>query len=136
MKQSILVLIAFLFSISVFSQSASATLDHNEIKIGEQTFIDLEVQFPAASETVIMPELKDTLSKFVEVLNISKVDTAFDEDDIGLKIFTQRITITSFDSGLHVIPPFLIKVGAQSISTEPLLLTVNTIAIELSLIHI
>lgn len=130
MKYYIIALFGLLLSIASFSQEVSATLDHDQIKIGEQTHVDLEVRFPAAYETVIMPELKDTLAKFVEILNVSKVDTAFDEDDIGLKIYTQRITITSFDSGLHVIPPFLIRVGDQQLSTDPLLLTVNTIPIE------
>ncbi len=116
--------------LSVQGQEVSAVLDHDQIKIGEQVSIELEIRFPASTETIMMPELQDTLTEFVEVVKVSNVDTTFDEEDITIKIFNQKITITSWDSGFHVIPPFKITIGDQVFSTEPLLLTVNTIAIE------
>lgn len=115
---------------AVQGQEVSAVLEHDQIKIGEQLTIELEVRFPAATETVMMPELQDTITEFVEVVKVSNIDTTFDEDDITIKIFNQKITITSWDSGFHVIPPFKFTIGDKVFSTEPLLLTVNTIAVQ------
>ena len=121
------------FVVAAFStqaQKASALLDHNEIKIGEQTTIQFELRVPAAEKSIMLPALQDTITKFVEVIEVSDVDTTFDEDDITTKIFTQQVTITSWDSGLHVIPPFKFVLGKDTLLSEPLLLTVNTIPLQ------
>jgi len=120
----------FVAAVSAQSQEVSAVLDHDQIKIGEQTTIQLEVRFPAATKSIMMPALQDTISKFVEIIDVTDIDTTFDEEDITTKIFTQTITITSWDSGFHVIPPFLFIVGTDTINTKPLLLTVNTIKVQ------
>lgn len=131
MKRVIAVLISFiLWSFVGFAQKFEVRLNHNEIKIGEQAILEFECRFSAAESEIMMPALKDTITKFVEVIQVSNIDTTFDEDDITTKIFTQRITITSWDSGLHVIPPFEVKIGDQAYESEPLLLIVNTIPIE------
>lgn len=121
------------FVVAAFStqaQNASALLDHNEIKIGEQTSIELTLRFPAAEKSIMMPALQDTITKFIEVIEVSNIDTTFDEEDITTKIFTQKITITSWDSGMHVIPPFKFVFGNDTLLSEPLLLTVNTIPLQ------
>lgn len=114
---------------SVRGQEVSAVLDHDQIKIGEQTTIVLEVRFPASAKSVVMPALKDTLSKFVEIIDITEIDTTFDEEDITTKIFTQTITITSWDSGYHIIPPFSFTIDSDTLRSEPLMVSVNTIAV-------
>src|SRR5690554_6075502 len=88
------------------SQEVSAYLSNNYIRIGEQTTIELKVEFSAAEKNIEMPVLKDTISKFIEIVDISPIDTSFDEEDITKKIFTQNIVITSWDSGYYAIPPF------------------------------
>lgn len=107
----------------------TATIGTQDIKIGDQTTIDLEVTFSAAEETLIFPALKDTITKFIEVVEIGNIDTTFDEDDITKKILTQRLTITSWDSGYHVIPPFTFVVGGDTLKTNPLVLNVSSVQI-------
>ncbi len=131
MKKYLIIGLLFLIAtVSVNAQSVSAGLYNNEIKIGEQTFIDLELRVSAAESNVMLPAVQDTISKFIEVVKVSNIDTTFDQDDITTKIFTQRILITSWDSGLHVIPPFKFIIGGDTIKTEPLLLTVNNVALQ------
>ncbi|MBL4708562.1 MAG: hypothetical protein JKY48_09015 [Flavobacteriales bacterium] len=131
MKRFIAVVVSLvLWSVIGNAQEFEARLNNNEIKIGEQTFIEFECRFSAAESEIMMPALKDTITKFVEIIEVSDIDTTFDEDDISFKIFLQRVTITSWDSGLHVIPPFKVKIGDQTYESEALLLTVNTIQIE------
>ncbi|MEX2380289.1 MAG: hypothetical protein WD530_06075 [Vicingaceae bacterium] len=126
----IYILLLFPFFGQLAAQEASAVLNDKEIRLGEQTTIELELRFNASEKAIMMPALRDTISKFIEVLNVSAIDTAFDEDDITTKIFTQNITITSWDSGYHAIPPFEFKVGNDTIRTEPLLLSVMTVPLD------
>lgn len=126
MRKWFLYIALCLFSLSQLSaQEVNASLSKKDIRIGEQTTIELVVEFSAAEKAIMMPALKDTISKFIEVIEVSPIDTAFDEEDITKKIFKQSITITSWDSGYHAIPPFEIKVGNDTLKTEALLLSVS-----------
>lgn len=128
MKRLLLIL-ALLFSCYTQAQEAKAILKDQVIRIGEQTTIDLEVKFRAGNE-LMMPALRDTISKFVEIVKVSDIDTTFDEDDITLKIYSQTITITSWDSGFHAIPPFAFQLNGDTLRTQPLLLEVKNIPLE------
>ena len=121
--------IIFLLSFLSYSQAQkfTAKLSSPEIRIGEQATLEFECRFSAAEKQIMLPALKDTITKFIEVVEISKVDTTFDEDDITSKFFTQKITITSWDSGLHVIPPFMAVIGNDTLYSEPILLSVTTV---------
>lgn len=112
------------------AQTFEVSIDKSEIKIGEQAELELQVGFPAAKKNIMLPVLKDTISKFVEIIEISEIDTTFDQDDITQKFFTQKVTVTSWDSGIHVIQPFKAIVDGDTLTSEPLLLTVSTIPIE------
>lgn len=128
MKQLVvLFIVLFSISCSAFAQEFTAKLSTPEIRIGEQATIEFECSFSAAEKQIMLPALKDTISKFIEVIDVSKVDTTFDEDDITRKYFNQKITITSWDSGLHVIPPFKVILGGKELFSEPILLSVVTV---------
>ena len=129
MMKRISVFIIFLMSFLSYSNAQEFTvkLSSPEIRIGEQATLDLECRFSAAEKQIMLPALKDTISKFIEVVAISKIDTTFDEDDITSKIFTQKITITSWDSGLHVIPPLMAVVGSNTLYSDPILISVTTV---------
>ena len=82
MKQ-ILYILLFLLGIQMQAQNdVRATIGSQEIKIGDQTTIDLEVSYSAAEETLIFPALQDTITKFIEIVEVSNIDTTFDEEDI------------------------------------------------------
>tara|TARA_B110000046_G_scaffold102149_1_gene109782 strand:+ start:3989 stop:4969 length:981 start_codon:yes stop_codon:yes gene_type:complete len=129
MMKRVIVFIIFLLRFLSYSQAQEFTvkLSSPEIRIGEQVTLELECRFSAAEKQIMLPALKDTITKFIEVVNISKVDTTFDDDDITSKFFTQKITITSWDSGLHVIPPLMAVIGNDTLYSDPILLSVTTV---------
>ncbi len=86
------------------AQKAVAKLDTAQIRIGEQIHLTFQVSFPKNAKTSWV--FSDTLSKSIEVLNRSKIDTSKRASAEGLTDYTQTLTITSFDSGVHVIPAF------------------------------
>ena len=116
--------------ITANGQEVSADLDHDAIKIGERATITFEVRVPAAAKVIVLPALEDTLSEKVEILEILEVDTTFVEDDISTKIFTQKVVVTTWDSGYHVIPPLAFVVDSDTLDTEAKLLEVKTVLIQ------
>lgn len=127
--------VAFLLCFSFsFSQniSATATLDTNVIKIGEQTTLTLKVTHPKDLK-IEWPVIPDTLSK-IEFLSKSKIDTLSNTASEITR--QQKISLTAWDSGYFVITPFVFSwhqpndTTAFRTETPPLLLTTTIIPVD------
>jgi hypothetical protein len=103
-SHKILFVTSFLFlSAAAHSQVKiviKATVDKNQIMIGEQIHFSLEADFPPHEPMRFFAI--DTIPHF-EILERKKVDTI--DNNEGIKL-SQSLTLTSFDSGHWVIPPF------------------------------
>ena len=111
----IILFFTFLILNSCYSQNviATAELDTNAILIGKQAKIKLTIQYKTE---------RSKIEKFIP-----------DSSDMSHLAQSQTIIITSFDSGYYAIPPFKFIVNGDSnkaIQTEPLLFSVNTIAVD------
>ncbi len=131
MYKYILFLVFVSGSSSVMSQNGSATiqLDKPEIKLGEQTEVVLTLSYPVTS-TYNFATLNDTLSKEVEIVELGKIDTTYEGSNLSTKVLTRKITITSFDTGYHAIPPIVFPGKNDSLSTEPFLIQVLDVAVD------
>lgn len=88
--------------VSAQAVSANASLDSTLMVIGGQMNLKLEVVQPADLK-VAFPLFSDTITANIEIVEAQKIDTtAIDANRIGI---SQTFRITSFDSGLHYIPP-------------------------------
>lgn len=87
--------------------TVKASLDSTHILIGDQLRLLLEVEKPR-DLYIQFPQVPDTFGSRVEVVERSKIDTLILEDKEREKL-TQSLFITSFDSGVHQIPPFYFK---------------------------
>lgn len=98
--------------------SATATIDSSFIKIGQQTQIRVVVDAPQDVE-FDFPDLHqgDSLTSGIELLAISKTDTSLFN---GKLRFKKDYLVTSFDTGVYKIPPFLMTLrnGAKSQTNE------------------
>lgn len=127
------VLAVFLLEYNVaFSQNAQVTavLDSQEILIGDQINLDLSVVLQDES-TVKWPQFKDTITSQIEIIETSILDTA--KKETGETVLSQRVVITSFDTGFIVLPPIDFKFNNDSLqvlSTEPLLIFVSDIPVD------
>lgn len=134
-KNNFIILLLVALTENVFSQNviATAKLDSNKILIGDQIKLKVQLIYPAKT-TISWPDLKDTLTKNIEIIQKSKIDTLSKDN----KKFTlgQTLTITSFDSGSFYIPQISFKyknpgdTGYFEALTDSLLLNVNTIAVD------
>ncbi|WP_159517107.1 hypothetical protein [Sunxiuqinia indica] len=83
---------------------ARAIIDSTNILIGDQINLRIELDQPT-NVGIEFPVIGDSLSATVEIIDKSPLDTfQLDEKD-QIKII-QNLTITSFDSGKQVVPPF------------------------------
>ncbi|PLX14525.1 MAG: hypothetical protein C0598_01110 [Marinilabiliales bacterium] len=124
----IIIALSILLANSIFAQNtqAYAAIDTNAIMIGDQTMLEIGLKIPENSK-FIWPEIGDTITKQIEVLEKSNIDTTFNE---GQMIINQKFKITSFDSGYFELPSFTFIYGIDSLqysnSSPPLYLQVNT----------
>lgn len=136
MKKLFYILIFLLGSLNLSAQEAkvSATIDTNYLLVGEQTQIHLKIQYQLDGETIAIkfPDIKDTLSEFVEIIFSSPIDTIYpDKNDLSKVEQVQHITITSFDSGYYQVPYFKFQVNEDTLtSTEDLFIDVQTMAVD------
>ncbi len=110
-------------------RSLTVTTDRQEILIGEQIQMTLELR-SASADTAFLPNIADTLRKEVEVLSRSKVDTTFEGAQLDQKILRQSFVITSFDSGYFPVEPLIGQVNGSPVASEPFLVSVQTVKID------
>ena len=137
MNKLLYILIFIFGSLGLSAQSVdvNASIDTNFLLIGEQTQIELKVQYRLDGKAVDVqfPTLIDTITEFIEVVYTSPIDTTYpDENDLSLIEQTQKITVTSFDSGSYVIPYFEIQINNNLFQTGPLHIEVMPMEVDTS----
>jgi len=109
----------------------SATIDSQQILIGDQVNLDLTVEI-ADNSTVAWPVFKDTITGQLEVVEVSIPDTI--KKETGETVIHQRLVITTFDTGYIVVPPIQFvfnQDSAQLLATEPMLIAVSDVAVDM-----
>lgn len=106
--------------------SVKATLEPNEILIGQQSTYKLELIQPA-TEKVSWPQFSDTLATNVQILEKLKTDTAKISD--GRISITTEYLVSSYDSGFYYIPEQIFETATEKVTSNPVGLTVNTVQV-------
>jgi hypothetical protein len=122
-------ILLLLWPILAQAQVPSASLDTAVLRIGEQVELLLSIDLPtdAPAGMVNWPVFGDTLINQLEVVRKGSVDSV--QDAAGLHL-TQRIFLTSFDTGHWAIPPFTFVVSGSPRETRPLLIEVRNVALD------
>jgi hypothetical protein len=95
----------FTKNISAQQPTIKTSVDKNNILIGEQFHYKVSTSMPDNTYRLSWFNLPDTFSHF-QVVRENKIDSSFSNGNLN---FSQDITITSFDSGLQLIPPFALN---------------------------
>ncbi len=104
-KCSLLLLILVSFSGILNAQTVLTSTDKKNILIGEQFQYKVEATYPENRYSIQGFNVPDSFSHF-EVINRGKPDSSINN---GMITWVQVITLTSFDSGINVIPSFTIN---------------------------
>lgn len=112
---------------------ATAGIDTADLLIGQQRKMNLRVDFPSGTK-LVWPFIPDTLPNGIEVVSKGKIDTL--EAATGRLLLQQTLTITSFDTGLRMVPPvyFFNDEARDSASivaaTDPFMIQVHTVEVD------
>lgn len=124
-KRLLIVLLAILFGFIKGQQAtaqtfaAEASLDTNEILIGDQVKYQWSISGPAEYH-IIPPVLTDTVVDKIEILDQSSIDSISAKGAERL-VLRKQMTLTSFDSGEYRLPPLkFIAVSPEKDSLEVL----------------
>ena len=133
MKQFLSISLLIVASLGGFAQNATvkAVLDSQQILIGDQINLDLSVEF-THDTPITWPAFKDTITGQIEIVQSSIPDTI--KKKTGETIIHQRLVITSFDTGVIVLPPITFifnNDSSQTLSTEELTILVSDVAVEM-----
>lgn len=110
-------ILSFSFTHKMAAQdfSVNATPDSTLMVIGGQMNITLEVAQPSNLK-VVFPQFADTITKNIEIVDRTLPDTTIiDDNRISVK---QALRITSFDSGLHYIPPMEFELASANMEAR------------------
>lgn len=125
---------AFFCAMVSFAQNetgiATIKLDTPRIRIGEQIKLHISFAYDKSkfSKKIQWPEIDDTLRKEIEV--IEKTEPKAIAGKSGTTELRQQLVITSFDSGVWVIPPFRFYLEGDTVpvaESNALVLEVNTV---------
>ena len=107
----------------------TASIDTTRMLIGDQINIVYELEHSKGLEFGF-PVFKDTLLKNLEVLTVSQVDSQI--LDNNLVKLTQRVLVTSFDTGFYIIPSqyFVNLANQDSLKSEAFPLEVLTLELD------
>ena len=135
MKKFLYIFIFLFGSLGLSAQSVdvNASIDTNFLLIGEQTQIELKVQYRLDGDPVNIkfPDLTDTINEFIEIIYTSPIDTVYpNKNDLSLVQQSKRITITSFDSGYYEIPYFEFEINGGLFQTGPLQIEVQPMEVD------
>ena len=105
-------------------------IDSLELFVGQQTGITLDVSYDAKSK-LQMPALKtgDQIVPGVEVVDVLPADTQQLNEGVR-RMISQKYIITSFDSALYYLPPFVVKVDGKDYQSKNLALRVLSIPVD------
>jgi len=114
-----------------FTAGAQQTLidvkvDTADILIGQQTTLHVTVTTDP-NRRIIIPLPGDTLMTGVEVLSVSDADSTVAD---GRLVIRRDILVTSFDSSLYLLPPFVAIDGADTIESDQVALKVSTVPVD------
>lgn len=126
----IIVMLAVLHAGSISAQHVETRLDSSKILIGDQIGFELKARIPAGHQ-VAFPDIRDTVTQKIEVVDKGQVDTTFTKDSA---LLSRRLTITSFDTGKIAIPRLQFGYGSKTITdtleSNSLLLQVNPVKVD------
>jgi len=109
----------------------SVKLDTNVINIGDQINLDISFQQPKDLK-IDFPVLTDSISSGIEIIHEQEMDTSVLDNNF-IEVL-KRYKISSFDAGLHKIPPFKFKIHnknyLQEINSDTLFMGVRTMEID------
>jgi len=123
---SLLLICLFLIVVIGNGQTINTSIKPNNIVLGERASLTLSLKLEQGEKIVSWPNFSDTFNH-IEIIKRGKIDSFANGKSIQL---VQVIELTSFDSGIWVIPAVPYIVDTFQSKTDSLFLSVNSIPLK------
>lgn len=111
--------------------SIRTSLNRNQVLLGEEVKMNLEVKTTLLSPVINWPQLPDTIHQ-LEILAKSPIDTTIAGDKVT---YRQTYTIIGFNPGDWIIPPIALMVNHRRLVSDSLSLTIVPVTLTDSTYH-
>ena len=108
-----------------FAQEIDTKLDHSQIKIGEPARLTYTIDYKKGDK-IQLPNLKDTLSFHVEILD-QRIDTVVEGEQ---KKIIHQLDLTAFDPGEFLVRSIPVVVNGQTFKTKSFQLKVDDVEVD------
>lgn len=126
MRLIVVIFSFFLFSIFAYSQNPFGTsISSEKIRYGEEVVLKLEVK-TSKSKGIIFPEIKDTLSCHLEILE-NKRDTLFKD---GIYTYTDSIKFSAYEPGIFTVPSQKVQINSKEYFSPKYKLIVDSMVVD------
>ncbi|MFI5157380.1 MAG: hypothetical protein ACHQF4_00855 [Sphingobacteriales bacterium] len=105
-----------------------SSIDRNSMPIGDQTILHVSASMPLKTD-ITFPEIVDSIGK-VKIVKSLKADTVVDKNNSNLETISHSYTVTSFDSGVYVLPQFTFHTKAGDIKTGTITLQIKSVPVD------
>jgi hypothetical protein len=107
---------------------AESRVDRITMPIGDQTILHVSASMPLKTD-VTFPEIVDSIGK-VKIVKSLKADTVIDKNNPNLQTISHNYTITSFDTGVYVLPQFTFHSKTGDIKTGTITLQIKSVPVD------
>jgi hypothetical protein len=124
----ILLLSSFSFKANAQYIKTEARIDRNSMPIGDQTVLHVSANMPLKTD-ITFPEIVDSIGK-VKIVKSLKADTVIDKTNPNLETISHNYAVTSFDTGVYVLPQFTFHTKAGDIKTGTITLQIKSVPVD------
>ena len=124
----ILLLSSFGFKANAQYIKAESRIDRNSMPIGDQTVLHVSANMPLKTD-VTFPVIADSIGK-VKIVKALKADTVIDKTNPNLETISHNYAVTSFDTGVYVLPQFTFHTKAGDIQTGTITLQIKSVPVD------
>jgi hypothetical protein len=123
-----LLLTGFCFKANAQYVKVESQADRLSMPIGDQTILHVSASLPLKTD-ITFPEIADSIGK-IKIVKSLKTDTVVDKNNPNLETISHNYTITSFDTGVYVLPQFTFHTKAGDIKTGTITLQIKSVPVD------
>ena len=123
-----LLLTGFCFKANAQYVKVESQADRLSMPIGDQTILHVSASLPLKTD-ITFPEIADSIGK-IKIVKSLKTDTVVDKNNPNLETISHNYTITSFDTGVYVLPQFTFHTKSGDIKTGTITLQIKSVPVD------
>ncbi|WP_461449843.1 hypothetical protein [Mucilaginibacter sp.] len=102
--------------------------DRLSMPIGDQTILHVSASIPLKTD-ITFPVIADSIGK-IKIAKVLNADTVIDKKNPNLETISHNYAVTSFDTGVYVLPQFTFHTKTGDIKTGTITLQIKAVPVD------